>query len=155
MSDFTKKTLDVDLSDPGPIPAEAIGDVMALLQTGRLHRYGEFGGNVPHVSLLEEEYATYVGAKYALGVNSGACGIYLALKSLGVGSGDKVLVNAFNLAPVPGAIHHAGASAVLVEIDSDLRISLEDLEHKAEESKAKVLLLTHMRGHIANMLWTK
>mgnify|MGYP003385802608 CR=1 FL=1 len=152
MSDLMEKAvLDIDLSDPGPIPEEAVNDVMTLLQTGRLHRYGEFSGTVPHVSLLEEEYAQYVGSKYALGVNSGACGIYLALKSLGIGPGDKVLVNAFNLAPVPGAIQHVGASAVLVEIGTDLRISLKDLEEKADTSHATVLLLTHMRGLIANM----
>ena len=151
MSDKEKVVLDIDLSDPGPLSDEVINDVTDLLKSGRLHRYGEFSGTIPHVSLLEEEFAQYVGAKYTLGVNSGGCAIYLALKSLGIGSGDKVLVNAFNLTPVPGAIHHAGASAVLVEIDNDLRIRLSDLEFKAEASEAKVLLLTHMRGHIANM----
>jgi dTDP-4-amino-4,6-dideoxygalactose transaminase len=150
-TDISKKVLDIDLSDPGPIPKEACDEVMALLTTGRLHRYGEFGGTMPHVALLEKEYADYVESKYALGVNSGGCAIYLALKSLGVESGDKVLVNAFNLAPVPGAIQHAGAEAVLVEIEQDLRINMSDLEQKAESSQAKVLLLTHMRGHIANM----
>jgi dTDP-4-amino-4,6-dideoxygalactose transaminase len=62
-----------------------------------------------------------------------------------------VLVNAFNLAPVPGAIHHAGADAVLVEIDHDHRIKIEDLRARAKQSGARVLLLTHMRGHIADM----
>jgi len=146
-----KVVLDVDLSDPGPVPEEAIEQAVTLMRSGRLHRYGEYAGTEPHVAMLEQEFAEYVGSRYAVGINSGGCAIFLGLKVAGVGPGDKVLVNAFNLAPVPGAIHHAGGEAVLVEVDADYRISLEDLEQKAISSGAKVLLLTHMRGHIADM----
>jgi sulfopropanediol 3-dehydrogenase len=143
--------LEIDLSDPGPIPGEAIAEAVNLMRTGRLHRYGEFSGTVPHAALFEQEFAEYIGSRYAVGFNSGGSAIYLGLKVAGVEAGDKVLVNAFNLAPVPGAIHHAGASAVLVEVGNDYLIRLDDLEQKALDSGAKVLLLTHMRGHIADM----
>jgi dTDP-4-amino-4,6-dideoxygalactose transaminase len=143
--------LDIDLSDPGSLPDAAINQAVELMQTGRLHRYGEYSGSEPHAALFEQEFARYVDSRYAVAVNSGGCAIFLALKVAGVQFGDKVLVNAFNLAPVPGAIHHAGADAVLVEIDRDHRINFDDLMHKAETSGAKVLLLTHMRGHIADM----
>lgn len=116
-----------------------------------MYRYGEYSGTEPHAALLEKEYADYVGSRYAVGVNSGGCAIFIGLKIVGVEYGDKVLVNAFNLAPVPGAIHHAGGEVVLVEIGEDYRIDLADLEAKAVSSGAKVLLLTHMRGHIADM----
>ena len=143
--------LQIDLSDPGPLPEEAIEQAVALMRTGRLHRYGEFEGTEPHAALLEREFADYVGSRYAVGINSGGCAIFLGLKASGVEPGDRVLVNAFNLAPVPGAIHHAGAEAVLVEVDADYRINLDDLRSKAASSGAKTLLLTHMRGHIADM----
>jgi dTDP-4-amino-4,6-dideoxygalactose transaminase len=146
-----QSVLDIDLSDPGPIPESAIEQAVALMRTGRLHRYGEYQGSEPHVALFEQEYAAYLGSRFAVGVNSGGCAIFLGLKVAGVEPGDKVLVNGFNLAPVPGAIHHAGADAVLVEVNTDYRINLEDLQSKAEESGAKALLLTHMRGHIADM----
>ena len=143
--------LDIDLSDPGPLPEESINQAVELMQTGRLHRYGEYTGTEPHAALLEEEFAEYVGSHYAVGINSGGCAIFIGLKIVGVQPGDKVLVNAFNLAPVPGAIHHAGGEAVLVEINDDYLIDLKDLEGKAKSSGAKVLLLTHMRGHIVDM----
>ena len=143
--------LDVDLSDPGSLPDEAIEQAVELMRTGRLHRYGEYAGTEPHAALFESEFAEYVGSRYAIGINSGGCAIFLGLKVAGVKGGDPVLVNAFNLAPVPGAIEHAGGKAVLVEIDSDHRINFDDLEQKARSSGAKVLLLTHMRGHIADM----
>jgi len=142
---------ELDLSDPGALPEEAIESAVDLMRTGRLHRYGEYSGTEPHAALFEKEYAEYVGSKYAIGVNSGGCAMFLGLKAIGVEQGDKVLVNAFNLAPVPGAITHAGASAVLVEVDQDHRINLSDLEEKAKSSGAKALMLTHMRGHIADM----
>ena len=143
--------LDIDLSDPGPLPDDAIEQSITLMQTGRLHRYGEFDATLPHAALLEQEFATYVGSKYAIAVNSGGCAIFLALKAAGVEYGDGVLVNAFNLAPVPGAIEHAGARAILVEVSLDYLINLNHLKTQAERGDARVLLLTHMRGHIANM----
>lgn len=145
------RVLGIDLSDPGPIPGEAIDQAVDLMRTGQLHRYGEFAGTAPHAALFEQEFADYIGSRYAVGVNSGGSAIFLGLKVAGVEPGDKVLVNAFNLAPVPGAIHHAGAAAVLVEVGQDYLICLDDLERKARDSGAKVLLLTHMRGHIADL----
>ncbi len=151
MNDDSTLKLDLDLSDPGPLPEEAIEGAAALMRTGRLHRYGEYSGSEPHAALLEQEFAASVGSRYAVGFNSGGCAIFIGLKIAGVQHGDKVLVNAFNLAPVPGAINHAGGEAVLVEINDDYCIDLDDLERKAVASGAKVLLLTHMRGHIADM----
>jgi len=65
--------------------------------------------------------------------------------------GDAVLSNCFTLAPVPGAIAHAGARPVLVDVSDDYTIDLADLEGKAAASGAKTLLLSHMRGHICDM----
>lgn len=145
------KKLALDLSDPGAIDENTISTAAALLRSGRLHRYGEYGDTEPHAALLEQEFAEYVGSHYAVGINSGGCALFIALKIAGIKHGDKVLVNAFNLAPVPGAIEHAGGVSVLVEINADYLIDLEDLEKKAATSGAKLLLLTHMRGHIADM----
>jgi dTDP-4-amino-4,6-dideoxygalactose transaminase len=77
--------------------------------------------------------------------------MFVALKCLDVGPGDVVLSNCFTLAPVPGAIAHAGATLRLVDVTEDLTIDLADLERKAAEGGARVLLLSHMRGHIADM----
>ena len=146
-----KMKLEKDLSDPGSLPEEAIQQAVALMRTGRLHRYGEYGDTEPHAALFEMEFAEYIGSRFAVGVNSGGCAIFLALKVAGVGPGVPVLVNAFNLAPVPGAIEHAGGEAVLVEITDEFTIDLNDLREKALSSGARILLLTHMRGHITDM----
>ena len=140
-----------DLSAPDPIPEAGIEAALRLLRDGRLFRYGEDRHSLPEAALLEEEYATYMGRKYCVAVNSGGCGLFIALRAAGVVPGDRVLVNAFTLAPVPGAIAHAGAEPLLVDIDDRYVIDIEDLDRKAAESGAKVLLLSYMRGHIPDM----
>ena len=140
-----------DLSTPEPIPEEAIERAIALMRSGRLHRYGEQGSGYPEPSLLEQDYAAYVGSRYCVAVNSCGAAMFIALKALGVKPGDKVLTSTFTLAPVPGSIAHAGATAVLVETTADYLTDLADLERKAASSGAKVFLLSHMRGHITNL----
>lgn len=75
----------------------------------------------------------------------------IALRAAGVRPGDAVLTNAFTLAPVPGTIAAVGARPVLVEITEDLVIDLQDLAAKAQATRARWLLLSHMRGHLADM----
>jgi dTDP-4-amino-4,6-dideoxygalactose transaminase len=133
------------------IPEEGIQRALELMKSGRLHRYNTADGEIAEVSLLEKEYAEYVGARYCLGLSSCGSAIYVALKSVGVATGDKVLCNAFTLAPVPGAIENAGAVPVFVEITEDYLTDLRDLAEKAEKSRAKYFLLSHMRGHIVDM----
>ena len=141
----------IDLSQPPPIPAAGISRATDVLQSGWLHRYGETLGDRSEASLLEEEFAASVGAKYCVAVNSCGSSMFLALVCSGVKPGDKVLMNSFTLAPVPGAIAHARAEHVFVEITPDLVIDVADLERKALQCGAKHLLLSHMRGHICDM----
>jgi dTDP-4-amino-4,6-dideoxygalactose transaminase len=140
-----------DLTEPEPIPEAGIMRANALMRSGRLFRYGEMGADQADVSLLEQEFAAFVGRNFCIGVNSGGSALFLALKIADVQAGDPVLVNGFTLAPVPGAILHAGARPVIVEIDQNYVIDLADLQRKARSSGAKVLMLSHMRGHIADM----
>ena len=134
-----------------PIPEAGIKRALELMQSGRLHRYNTASGEESDVALLEKEYAEYVGAKYCLGLSSCGSSIYVALMSAGVLPGDKILCNAFTLAPVPGAIENAGAVPVFVEITDDYLTDLEDLKKKADQSGARYFLLSHMRGHIVDM----
>jgi dTDP-4-amino-4,6-dideoxygalactose transaminase len=134
-----------------PIPEEGIAAALAVLRHGRLHRYNTAPGEIAETALLEQEFAAYTGARYCLAVASGGYAMACALRALGVGPGDRVLSNGFTLAPVPGAIASVGATPVLVEATEDLTIELGDLAAKIAASGARVLLLSHMRGHIPDM----
>ncbi|GGX56932.1 aminotransferase DegT [Tateyamaria omphalii] len=132
-----------------PIPEEGIEAAIAVMRHGRLHRYNTVEGELSETALLEQEFANEVGAQYCLAVASGGYAMATALRAVGVQAGDKVLSNAFTLAPVPGAIASLGAVPVFVGVTESLTIDLDDLEGKLGE--AKVLLLSHMRGHICDM----
>ncbi|MBW2178228.1 MAG: aminotransferase class I/II-fold pyridoxal phosphate-dependent enzyme [Deltaproteobacteria bacterium] len=153
MSETTNKKLifTKEFTRQEPIPEAGIQRAVALMQSGRLHRYNTADHEISEVSLLEKEYADYIGSDYCLGMSSCGSTIYVALKSVGVLPGDKVLCNAFTLAPVPGAIENAGATPVFVEITKDYVADLDDLEQKASQSGARFFLLSHMRGHIVDM----
>ncbi|MGL4235045.1 DegT/DnrJ/EryC1/StrS family aminotransferase [Tabrizicola sp.] len=134
-----------------PIPEAGIDAAMAVLRHGRLHRYNTAAGEVAETALLEEEFAAYVGSRYCLALASGGAAMACALRALQVAPGDPVLSNAFTLAPVPGAIASLGARPVFVEVTEDLTIDLAHLEVQAKASGARVLLLSHMRGHVCDM----
>ncbi|SDE46168.1 DegT/DnrJ/EryC1/StrS family aminotransferase [Ruegeria marina] len=132
-----------------PIPEEAVEAALAVLRHGRLHRYNLARGELGETALLEQEFAAQVGAKYCLAVASGGYALATALRAVGVRPGDPVLTNAFTLAPVPGSIASVGARPVFVGVTENLTIDLEDLAAKA--GQARVLMLSHMRGHLCDM----
>jgi dTDP-4-amino-4,6-dideoxygalactose transaminase len=140
-----------NLAAPPPIPDSGRDAADRLMRQGLLFRYAETGSGAPEAALLEEEFAAYMGASYCVAVNSCGGSLFLALRGAGVGPGDRVLVNAFTLAPAPGAVAHAGAEPVLVDITEDLTIDLDDLVAKARASGARHLLLSHMRGHVSDL----
>ncbi len=133
------------------IPEEGIERAIEILRSGRLHRYNLVPEEAGETALLEADYAAYQEQDYCIATTSGGTAIQLALRAAGVTHGDLVLANAYTLAPVPGAIFNVGGKPVLVEIDHDYHIDIDDLAAKAEATGAKYLLLSHMRGHIADM----
>ncbi len=134
-----------------PIPEAGIEAAVAVLRSGRLHRYNTAPGEVAETVLLEEEFAALTGAKYCLAVASGGYALGCALRAVGVGPGEPVLTNAFTLAPVPGSIAAIGARPIFVEVTENLTLDFDDLTAKAQATGAEVLMLSHMRGHLCDM----
>ncbi len=132
-----------------PIPDEGIAAALEVMRHGRLHRYNLAEGETSEAALLEREFAAYTGAAFVLAVASGGYAMATALRAVGVKPGERVLTNAFTLAPVPGAIASVGAVPVFVGVTESLTIDLEDLRAKA--GQANVLMLSHMRGHLCDM----
>ncbi|HIE27352.1 TPA: aminotransferase class I/II-fold pyridoxal phosphate-dependent enzyme [Candidatus Poribacteria bacterium] len=140
----------VNLHSFDPIPDAGIRRATELMEKGLLYRYSCSEPEDSEVALLEKEFAKYVGARFAITVNSCGSALYLSLLCLGVKPGDKVLSSAFTYTAVPSAIVHAGAKPVLVECTRDYCIDTEDLREKIT-AETKVLLISHMRGHVSEM----
>lgn len=151
MTSASKPRFDQPLTDPPPIPEKAIEAALAVLRSGRLFRYGEDTAAERHVAQLEVEFARSVGARYCVATSSGGSAMFVALRATGVGAGTPVLFSAFTLAPVPGAIAHAGGEPVPVEIGDDLLVDIAHLRRQADRTGARHFLLSHMRGHIADL----
>ncbi|MEQ6887946.1 aminotransferase class I/II-fold pyridoxal phosphate-dependent enzyme [Halomonas sp. CS7] len=134
-----------------PIAEAAIEAAVAVMRTGRLHRYNLVEGEKGETALLEQEFAASLGVPYVLACASGGYALQLALRACGLERGEAVLCNAFTLSPVPGSIHAAGGEAVLVDILEDTTVDPDDLAAAARETGARFFLLSHMRGHIGDM----
>lgn len=145
------QVFDKPFTQQEPIPEAGIERAVEIMRTGRLHRYNVLEGETSEAELLEAEYAAYQGVPYCLACASGGYALHIALKAAGLESGDKVLTNAFTLAPVPGAIHNAGGVPVLVEVDENFCADLTHLESQMIASGARFFMMSHMRGHLADM----
>lgn len=99
---------------------------------------------------FEQELADFVGAKYALGLNSGYHALYFSLLAAGVGPGDEVITVAHTFVATISAIVHCGATPVLVDVNEDYNVNIDELE-KAITPKTKGLLPVHLNGRISQM----
>lgn len=133
-----------------PVPSEVLPTLKKILESANLFRYSGAAED-SETSLLERDFAKYVGTKYALAVSSCSSAIFLSLLSAGVKPGDKVLMPGFTFTAVPSSIVHAGGVPILVECTENYCVDLADLEKKAETTGAKFLVLSHMRGHTADI----
>jgi len=141
-----------DIKTPDPVPVAGQEAALALMKTGRMYRYNIGKGEESVVSQCEIDLAAYTGHKYCVALNSCGSAIMLMMKCAGLQPGDEVLSNAFTFGAVPSAIEHAGGKAVYVESTEDYLIDVGDLEKKmVAYPDAKYMLISHMRGKVADM----
>ncbi|GIK83865.1 MAG: spore coat protein [Patescibacteria group bacterium] len=98
------------------------------------------------VQKFEQQFAEYVGVKYAISVNSCTAALDLALLAHNIGKGDEVLVPSFTFVATANVVIHAGAKPVFVDIDKNtLNIDLEDIVKKITK-KTKAIIVVHYAG---------
>lgn len=103
------------------------------------------------VRQLEEEFAAYVCAPHAVAVNSGTSAIFLALRGLGIGPGDEVIVAPNTCHSVTCGVALAGASFRFADVDA-LTFNLDPEKVAAAiTERSKAILAVHMYGHPADL----
>ncbi len=106
------------------------------------------------VESFEEEFAAYMGAKYAIGVDNGLNAIVLGIKALEIGKGDEVIVAANTyIATVLGASLN-GATPVFVDVTADHNMDPALIE-AAITPNTKAVLVTHLYGQACEMAQIK
>jgi len=128
---------------------EEIAEVVKLLRRGALTSSPPEGGS--YVRSFEEEFASFVGVKSAVAVNSGTAALYLSLLAIGVGPGDEVLVPSLTFAATANAVLLVGAKPVFVDVDpKTYTMDPSDLERKVGE-RARAVIPVHLYGLMADM----
>jgi len=100
---------------------------------------------------FEKEFAEYIGVRYCVGVASGTEAIALSLMALGIGEGDEVITTCFTAFPSVTGIMQAGATPVLVDVNtSDGLIDISKIEQKITR-KTKAIMPVHLYGQSCNL----
>jgi dTDP-4-amino-4,6-dideoxygalactose transaminase len=131
-----------------PIPAAAEAEILAMLRSGDLFRYTAPSDSA--VSRLEQEFSDFTDVPFALAVNSCSSALFLSLRALGLGAGERVLIPAFTFAAVPSAVVHAGCEPVLVNVTDNYRVDIGEFEAKLAQG-VRAVVISHMRGHTSDM----
>jgi len=127
------------------IDSDDVEAVVNVLKSGWL-------AHGPVVEAFEEEFAKYVGVEYAATVSNGTMALALALKALGVGIGDKVLVPDYTFIASATSAMLIGASPIFIDVDyKSFNISIEDVLKKVEEIDVKAIVAVHLFGHPADI----
>ncbi|QHE53031.1 DegT/DnrJ/EryC1/StrS aminotransferase family protein [Pontibacillus sp. HMF3514] len=110
-----------------------------------------YGENVQHtVDQLEEMMAKDLEVPYVLGVSSCTAAIVIALKALGVGYGDKVIVPSVTFIATAGAVISANAVPVFVDVDASLNLDPNDLE-RVMDDEVKAIIAVPLSGNPNDM----
>jgi dTDP-3-amino-3,4,6-trideoxy-alpha-D-glucose transaminase len=103
----------------------------------------------PNVAAFESEFADFLGAGHAVGVANGTDAITIALRALGVGPGDEVVVPSFTFYASAEAIPHTGATPVFCDVDPDTFCVTADTVKAAITPKTKAVIAVHLFGNVA------
>ncbi|NUM56321.1 MAG: DegT/DnrJ/EryC1/StrS family aminotransferase [Candidatus Hydrogenedentes bacterium] len=105
----------------------------------------------PAVQEFEQAFAKFCGADHCVGVNSGTDALNLAVRVLGIGPGDEVITVANTFIATVNAIALAGATPVLVDIDTSDYLIDTSLIEEAITPRTKAIMPVHLYGQPANM----
>jgi len=113
-------------------------------------------GMIASGSVVEDfnrQFSDYIGVKHGIATTSGTTGLEVALRSLNIGPGDKVLTTPFSFIASTNAIVYTGATPVFADIDPEtFCISAEKIEEKLKEQQdIKALLIVHLFGQACDM----
>ncbi len=99
-----------------------------------------------YIGKFEEEFAKYIGGKYATTVSNGTVAIHLALEAIGIGPGDEVIVPTLTYVASVNTIIQTGAKPVFVDsLEKTWQVNPEDIRRKIT-AKTKAVMVVHLYG---------
>jgi perosamine synthetase len=104
----------------------------------------------PTLRKFESKFSKLTGANYSIGVSNGTEALHLSLVSLGIGSGDEVIVPDMTFVATSNAVLLSGATPILADIDESLNIFSESIKNKITK-KTKAIIPVHFAGLSCSM----
>ena len=105
----------------------------------------------PRTHRFEEEFARYIGTRYAIATTNCTTALEIALRVIGIGPGDEVIVPDFTYPASAQAVENVGGTAVLVDVELDSRqISVHEIE-KALTGRTKCVMPVSLFGNAVDM----
>ena len=99
----------------------------------------------PHVGRFERAFADYNGVAHGVACSSGTSALTLALRALGIGPGDEVIVPEFTMIASAWAVTYTGATPVFVDCGPDLNINVTAIEAKIT-ARTRAIMPVHVYG---------
>jgi dTDP-3-amino-3,4,6-trideoxy-alpha-D-glucose transaminase len=133
------------LDQADPILLEELLEVV-----GRVARKGAFTGG-PEVEAFETEFAVYCGSRHAVGISNGTEAISLALRALGVGPGDEVIVPTNSFIATAEAVSWIGATPKLVDVDPKTHLLTAEHVAAAIGPRTRCVIPVHLMGSTVDL----
>lgn len=103
-----------------------------------------------HMVEFEANLAHFVGTEHAVGVSNCTDGLRLTLEALAIGPGDEVITVAHTFVATMAAVHHVGASPVLVDVGPDHNMAVDQVE-AAITPRTRAIIPVHLNGRLCRM----
>lgn len=124
-----------------------VENLRECIETGWVSTGGRF------IAEFEQKFAKYVGMESAVSTQSGTAGLHLALRTLGVGPGDQVIVPTLTFVAAVAPVLYQNAVPIFMDCDDSLCIDADKLEDylKSNRGKAKAIIVVHIFGNMSNI----
>lgn len=143
MSKFVSRDTFIPYNVPDITEAE-IDEVVATLRSGWLAKG-------PRTMQFEKQFAEYLGAKYAVAMNSCTAALHMALAAQGIGPGDEVITTPMTYVASANTVVHLGATPVLADIDYRTTCIDPDEIEKKITPKTKAIVPVHYSGQVCDL----
>ncbi len=133
------------LDNADPILLAELTDIVARVAADAAFTLGA------EVEGFEREFATWCGAEHAVGVSSGTAALELALRGLGVGPGDEVIVPTNSFIATAEAVSAVGATPCLVDVDERTALLTAEIVEAALTPRTRCVIPVHLYGRTVEM----
>jgi dTDP-4-amino-4,6-dideoxygalactose transaminase len=105
----------------------------------------------PKIDAFEKRFASFVGCRYGVGVNSGTSGLHLCMIAAGIGEGDEVLCPSFSFVASANCVVYERGVPVFVDIDPQTGNMASELVEAAITPRTKAIIVVHAFGQPADI----